>query len=210
MKKFDLEHWHRKLQFYFFKDYEYPFSNISFNIEVTNLSNLCKEKNRSFMYAIYYFSMKAAHEILEFRLRIKSKIINLLKYQIYMASTVLNKDNTFSFCCFPMTASWETFDQEAQKILLQHHNNPVFLDVEHELALIHGSVLPWILFTGLKYARRIDEKDKGIPKFVYGKIFEQKDKKFIPMSVEVYHALMDGWYIGQFVEKPQNYLSTIS
>lgn len=208
MKKFNIENWNRKSQYEFFKDYEDPFFNISFNLDITNLKQTCKEKERSVLLALYYFSLKAAHEIPEFKLRFyQNELVEV--NNMVMGSTVLNDDKSFSYIYFPMEDSWESFELESKKLLEYHRSKPDFKDKEYNMAVIHGSVLPWIAFTAIKHARRGDEKDKGIPKFVYGKIFDQSQKIYIPMSVEVHHALMDGWHVAQFIDKLLNYLNSI-
>ncbi len=208
MKKFNTENWNRKSQYEFFKDYEDPFFNISFNLDITQIKKTCKEKGHSVLLALYYFSLKVAHEIPEFRLRhYQNELVEV--ENMVMGSTILNDDKSFSYIYFPMEDSWESFEFKSKDILKSHHTNPEFVDKEYDMAVIHGSVLPWIEFTSIKHARRGDEKHKGIPKFVYGKIFEQGQKNYIPMSVEVHHALMDGWHVAQFIEKLQNYIDSI-
>lgn len=203
MIKFDVSIWNRKKQFEFFKIYEDPFFNVNLNLDITRLHEFCKKNELSVTLSLYYYSMRAAQSILEFRLR-------LLEGEVYdvenmtIGSTILNKDKSFSFCYFPMTESVETYNKVGKDLIEQHSNkSPHFETDEDELAVIHGSVLPWISFTGVKHARKGDEKNKGIPKFVFGKYFIENKKVLIPFSIEVHHGLMDGFHVGQLVEKVQ-------
>lgn len=209
MKKFDIHSWNRKEQFEFFKDYEDPFFNISLNLDIIRLHSFCKKNNLSVILSLYYFAMKGAESCTEFRLRFfKGEIYDVGTMK--MGSTVLNSDKSFTFCYFPMTDSVESYSQVGKDLIENHHRNITdFKSDEDELAVIHGSVLPWISFTSVNHARKGDEKDKGIPKFVFGKYFNENNKILIPFSIEVHHALMDGYHVGQFVENLQKTLNEL-
>jgi len=56
--------------------------------------------------------------------------------------------------------------------------------------------IPWISFTGLQHARKTDLEDT-IPRFVFGKYFKEEKRLKMPLSVEVHHALVDGFHVGQ-------------
>ena len=209
MIKFDLNTWNRKKQFDFFKDYEDPFFNINLNLDITHLHAFCKSNDLSVILSLYYYAMRTAQNITEFRLRlIEGEVFDVENMTI--GSTILNEDKSFSFCYFPMTDSVQSYNSMGKDLIEQHHKRcPYFESDEDELAVIHGSVLPWISFTGIKHARKGDEKDKGIPKFVFGKYFKENDKVLIPFSIEVHHGLMDGYHVGHFVENLQNIISGI-
>lgn len=200
MNKFDINTWNRKDQFDFFKDYEDPFFSISLNLDVTKLYSFCKENNLSFTLSLYYYAIEAANNILEFRLRLLDGEVYDVK-NIIMGSTILNTDNTFFFCYFPSNDSVEAYNKIGKEMIDNYKtNNTDFKAKENDLAVIHGSVLPWISFTNIKHARNGDEKDKGIPKFVFGKFFDQDDKQLMPFTIDVHHALMDGYHVAQFLD----------
>ena len=208
MQEFDVENWNRKNQFNFFKDYEDPFFNLTANIDVTNLYQFCKTKKLSFSLACIYVAIKSINEIQEFRLRFfNGKVVLFDKVPI--GSTVLNEDNTFSFCVFNFKPSIEEFIIEGNEVIENHKKGVKFDPKENEVGIVHCSTLPWVSFTGMKHARKGDEGSKGIPKIVFGKWFEESSSKKIPFSVEVHHALMDGFHTGLLYEKMQNYIDTL-
>jgi len=208
MQEFNVENWNRKNQFNFFKDYEDPFFNLTANIDVTNLNDFCKKEKLSFSLACIYVAIKSINEILEFRLRFfKGKVV--LFDEVPIGSTVLNEDNTFSFCVFNFKPSIEEFILEGNKIIENHKIGVKFDPKENEVGIVHCSTLPWVSFTGMKHARKGDEGSKGIPKIVFGKRFEENKAKKIPFSVEVHHALMDGFHAGLLFEKMQNYIDNL-
>lgn len=205
MKEFDVENWNRNVQYKFFKTYEDPFFNITANLEVTNLYKYCKQHNLSFSLACLYVAIKSVNEITEFKLRFKNDKVYLFD-TVNIGSTILNDDLTFSFCDFEFQPTISAFDIKGKIVLENHKNGIVFNVDQNDLAIIHCSTIPWVSFTGFKHARRGDEGLQGIPKLVFGKIFNENKIKKIPFSVEVHHALMDGYHVGLLYEKMQQYI----
>lgn len=209
MKIFDIENWNRKPQFEFFKSYEDPFFNITSNLEVTNLYNYCKKHELSFSLACIFVAIKSINEIPEFKLRIKNE--KVVQYDtVPIGSTVLNNDNTFSFCEFPYNDSIFDFDANGKTIIKNQKEGVTFDANEDEIKIVHCSTLPWVSFTGMKHARKGDEASKGIPKIVFGGLFIENNIKKIPFSVEVHHALMDGYHVGLLFKKIQKLINELT
>ncbi|MDX1829878.1 MAG: CatA-like O-acetyltransferase [Lutibacter sp.] len=208
MKEFDVANWNRKPQFEFFKSYEDPFFNVTANLEVTNLYNFCKKHNLSFSLACIFVALKSINEIDEFKLRIQNnKVYSFEKVDI--GSTILNDDNTFSFCYYNYNPSIFEFDKAGKQVIENHKKGIVFEPKEEMLNLVHCSTLPWISFTGFKHARKGDEAEKGIPKIIFGKLFEENQIKKIPFSVEASHALMDGYHVALLFDKMQQFINEL-
>ena len=67
------------------------------------------------------------------------------------------------------------------------------------------SMLPWVEFTGFN----INVFDKGkflLPVFTMGKYFEHNGQRLLPLAIQVHHAVCDGYHVGLFIEKLQNYI----
>ncbi|HEY9168320.1 MAG TPA: CatA-like O-acetyltransferase [Lutibacter sp.] len=208
MKEFDIENWSRKAQYQFFKTYEDPFFNITANLEVTNLYKYCKKHRLSFSLACMYVALKCANEITEFKLRFKNDKVYLFD-QVNIGSTVLNDDKTFSFCDFKYYATLSAFNANGTIVLENHKKGIGFNTQEDQLGIIHCSTIPWVSFTGFKHARNGNESLRGIPKVVFGKIFKENEIQKVPFSVEVHHALMDGYHVGLLYEKMQKFINEL-
>jgi chloramphenicol O-acetyltransferase type A len=205
MKEFDIENWNRNAQYNFFKTYEDPFFNITANLEVTNLYKYCKQHHLSFSLACLYVAIKCTNEITEFKLRFKNDKVYLFD-TVNIGSTILNDDLTFSFCDFEFQPTISAFDIKG-KIVLENHKNGIVFNIDrNDLAIIHCSTIPWVSFTGFKHSRRGNEGSQGIPKLVFGKLFNEHKVKKIPFSVEVHHALMDGYHVGLLYKKMQLFI----
>lgn len=209
MHKFDVENWIRKPQYDFFKSYEDPFFNITATIEVSNLYTYCKKHNLSFSLACIYIALKCMNEIQEFKLRIFNEEVYMFD-TVNIGSTILNDNKTFSFCYFENKSSIFEFDAQGKKVIENHKKGMIFEPKEELLGIIHCSTLPWISFTGIKHARKGDEAGHGIPKIIFGKVFVENETKKIPFSVEVNHALMDGYHAALLFEKMQAFINELS
>ena len=206
MKEIDIENWNRKPQYEFFKSYEDPFFQITANLNVTNLYTFCKKKDLSFSLACLFIAIKHINEMPAFKLRIKNG--KVVEYDsVPIGSTVLNDDNTFSFCDFPYVTSIFEFDANGKDIIKKHKEGITFDPQEDELQMVHCSTLPWVSFTGVKHARKGDEGGKGIPKLIFGGLFNENEEKHIPFSVEAHHALLDGYHAAMLFKNMQQYIT---
>jgi chloramphenicol O-acetyltransferase type A len=200
-KEVDVEAWNRKTTFEFFKDYEDPFFNITANLDVTNLYLFCKENNLSFSLASLFYSLQTANEIREFRFRLKDKkLVECSK--IHATQTILCDDETFSFCYFELKENIFEFDEAGKKGVEKYKQLKTF-DVETgRIDLIYYSVIPWVSFTSFKHAGRFDNR-QTVPRMVFGKVFEENRRRKMPHSVEVHHALIDGFHVGKYFNRLQ-------
>lgn len=202
----NIENWNRKGQFYFFKDYDYPFFNICADVDVTALLSYCKDRSLSFFKTSLYLSLKSANEVEAFRYRIRGDRV-VIHEVIHCGSTVLNADETFSFCYFDYHASFERFENTVSAALDKNASKGKSLDPQDERDdLIHYSMIPWISFTSFSHARKFQYGD-SVPKIVFGKYYEQNALTKMPVSVEVHHALMDGIHVAKFFEFFQKHLN---
>jgi chloramphenicol O-acetyltransferase type A len=204
-RELDIENWNRKTTYEFFKDYDDPFFNITANLDATGLYDFCKQNDLSFSLANLFYSLQTANEIREFRLRIlNDKVIEFDK--IHATQTILNDDETFSFCYFESKETVFDFNK-AGKAAVEKYKSLKSFDVESDrLDLIYYSVIPWISFTSFKHAVRSDNK-QTVPRMVFGRMFDDRGRKQIPHSVEVHHALVDGLHVGKYFNRLQEKFS---
>ena len=201
----NLETWSRKNTFDYFKEFELPFFNITANVDVTNLKQHCEEKGYSYFLGSLFFAMKAANAIPEFKTRIHGR--DVVQYSdVRIGSTIQYDDNSFGFCYFPYNDHLEEFVEMGEELLKKAIAEKSFAPKDGNDDLLHLSVIPWVHFTSIKHARRIGIED-SIPKIMFGKYEKQGEKLFMPINVEVHHALVDGYHVGQFFKKFQEYVN---
>lgn len=199
--EFDINAWPRKRAYEFFKDYDDPFFNFTGNVDVSRLYRFSKHSGLAFSSAALFCSLWAANGIREFRIRqLDGRLVEF--DTIHAIQTILNDDETFSFCYFEMRDDIFDFD-ESGKINVAKYKALKTFDVETDrLDLIYYSVIPWVSFTSFKHATRLG-KGQTVPRIVFGKIFDDGETRKMPMSVEANHMIMDGIHVGRLFSRFQ-------
>ncbi len=213
-KYLDLESWARRDLFEFFKAFDKPYFNICTRIEVTNLLAFVRRRPMlSASLSYHYFALKIANEIEPFRYRLrKGKVF--VHDLIHGGTTVLLANDTFTLAYFDYEADFEKFiDGAARAIEEVRSGDGAFRPRNEDDGRIHFTVLPWTSFTSFSHARNWRTED-SIPKIAFGKFAHENDRTFLPISVEVHHALMDGLHVGRYLTrleetfmKPGDYLT---
>lgn len=198
MKSFDVNSWSRKEQYLFFKEYDDPIFGVVAEVEITNLFRFARKKKISFFLGSLYCSNLAVNDIENFRLRFNNDEVVLFD-QVQLGSTILKEDKSFTFCYLEMKDTIEHFCTEGRKQVDEQLNFNDFNPKDDRLDIIYYSVLPWIRFSAIKHPSKRDSLF-SIPQIVFGKYFEKDKRIYIPVSVEVNHALMDGYHVGQYFE----------
>lgn len=203
----DIGTWARKATYEFFKDYQDPFFNFTANLDVSPAYRFCKENDLTVSLTLLYYSLIAANEIREFRIRLVNG--RLVEFdRVHATQTILNDDETFSFAYFEMKDDVFEFDRSGKAAREKYGALKTF-DVEADRSdLIYYSAIPWVSFTSFKHASRLD-RSQTIPRIVFGKLFDDGESKLMPVSVEANHAIMDGYHVGKFFNKFQERLAAV-
>ena len=202
-KQIDLLNWSRYKQYEFFSKYDNPFFNLCSTIDVTILLKQCNKHQESFSTAMLFASIDTANNIKEFKYRLKNK--GVVEYKtIYAGSTILNDDETFSFCYFDYFSEFSKFKRASKKAIQLHKTGSLEFDGRNtDLDIIHYSVIPWISFSSFSHPRNYNTND-SIPKIVFGRYYEKEGRTLMPISIEVHHALMDGFHLGKYLDALQD------
>jgi chloramphenicol O-acetyltransferase type A len=199
MKKIDIENWNRKEHFEFFSSYDNPYFGIVTEIDCTKAYERAKEEKLSFFAVYLHHAICAVNKVAEFKLRILNK--DVVQYdEIHAGSTLARKDGTFSFSFIKFSADFQTFNDVLQQEITEV-NNSSGLRLKGEalrLDVIHFSSIPWSNFTGLTHPINFNTED-SVPKIVFGKAYVKEGKRFLPISVEAHHALVDGLHLSKFL-----------
>ena len=203
----DIDKWTRRTTYEFFKDYDDPFFNITANLDVSSVYRFCKQNGLAFSLATLYYSLVAANEIREFRIRLMDG--RLVEFdRIHATQTILNDDETFSFAYFEMKDDVVEFNRSGKEALEKYKALKTY-DVESNRSdLIYYSVIPWVSFTSFKHASRLD-KSQTVPRIVFGKLFDAGDRRLMPLSVEANHTIMDGFHVGKYFTRFQEIINSI-
>lgn len=203
-RKIDLENWNRQEVFYFYKSFDEPYFGVTVNVDVTKAFALAKQKEVSFFTYYLYAATRAANELAPFRYRIEND--EVWEYENLQASAVISRaDGTFGFSYIPYHVDIQVFKQNIQAETDRVQVDRNLMPSKSGENVIHFSSLPWLQFTSLTHARHFSYKD-SVPKISFGKVFDLSDKKMMPVSVHVHHALADGLDVANFIDLFQEYV----
>jgi len=200
MKKINISNWKRKEHFGFFKNFEYPFFDICFDIEITDLYNFSKKNNlKIFDYTIYKIT-QIINKIPEFKQRIHNE--EVVEYESVNPSftDILNKDNLFTYCTVEYDDDMNLFFERIKLKRNQNKKN-IGLNLQDENNrddLLFLTCIPWIQFKFLQHPIINFNSNNSIPIISWGKFYTNSDKIFMPISIHAHHSLVDGYHIKIF------------
>ncbi|MGI8835587.1 MAG: CatA-like O-acetyltransferase [Pyrinomonadaceae bacterium] len=204
-KYLDVATWSRRQLFEFFLDYDNPYFNVCLRLDVTDVLSWLRSRTRvSVSLANHYFALRVANEIEPFRYRLEDGKV-LVHEIINGGTTVLLPDETFTFAYFDYHEGFDDFMKGAQESVAQTIAKPTFQPTPRD-NLIYFTTLPWLPFTSFAHARKRGRGD-SVPRIAFGRFVNENDRTWMPFSVEVHHALMDGLHVGRYVNRLQEALA---
>ena len=151
-----------------------------------------------------YVIARAANAIPEFRQRIREG--GAVEHEIvHPASTIMAEGDLFTFCTFEYLEDFYLFAARAAEQIACVKEDPT---VENEVGrddLLYMTAIPWVSFTSFMHPLLLNPAD-SVPRFAWGKFFEEGKSLKMPLSVQGHHALMDGLHVGRFYSEVQAYL----
>lgn len=206
MREIDIASWNRREHFEFFSRMANPFFGIVTEVDCTQAYRRAKEKGVSFFAWYLHCSMTAVNQTEAFRYRlVDGKVV---VYDVIDAgATIGREDDTFAFVFVPFSFDFDAFNAALQAEIEDVNRTTGLRLSNEELGphLIRHSTLPWTHFTGLLHPTNHDNTD-SVPKITFGGLSERDGKKYLPVSVEAHHGLMDGLHISRYLETFQRLL----
>jgi len=201
----DLSTWPRREAFDYFRNFDKPYFNVCTRVDVSRLKPAAAGVG-SFTLACYFITLRLANEVEPFRYRLEDGRVRVHDV-IHGSTTVLRDDDSFGFAYLDHAPDFATFAGGAGAAIAAARDRQVPFDPRLDFeAVIHCTTLPWIHFTSFSHARNWGRED-SVPKFAFGRIEADGDRLWLPLSVEVHHALMDGVHVGRFIERFESVLT---
>lgn len=201
----DLEGWRRREHFLLFRDYDRPHFSITAAVDVSACYTASRgSEGASFTLAMLFAAMHAANAVEAFRLRLREGRV-WCHDAVGIGCTVLRPDRTFGFSYFAHETSFARFAEEGKREMERARTAATLGDErEHDDATLHATVLPWIRFTSFTNAMR---REDSVPKLTFGQRYAEGGAWYVPVCVEVHHALVDGIDVGEFFDRFQALLA---
>jgi len=196
MHYLDIETWDRKEHFIYFKDLDLPYFCITADIEMTDFHRIIKNNNFPFFLSFLFIVTSVANNIKELRYRIHGEKV-CVHDAVHPSFTVLGRNNIFSYCPGIFREGFTDFLKENSELLENVKKNPSLKEDKKRDDVLYITSLPWVKFSSVSHPMRLDPCD-SIPRIAWGKFFTENGKMKIPFSLQVHHALLDGFHAGQF------------
>ena len=201
----DLDGWKRREHFLLFRGFDRPHFSATAAVDVS----ACYAASRggegpSFTLAMLFAAMGAANAVEAFRLRLREDRV-WCHDAVGIGCTVLRPDRTFGFSYFAHETSFARFAAQGKREMERARTATTLADErEADDATLHATVLPWVRFTSFTNAMR---RADSVPKLTFGKRYTEGGAWYVPVCVEVHHALVDGIDVGEFFERFQDRLA---
>ncbi len=210
MKHIDLEKWKRKEHFNFFYRADYPQYNICMDIDVTRFLAFIKKEGISFYYAMIFSVIKVVNSLDNLKYRIRDGKV-VLHDIVHPSFTDMKKDKTddlFKVVTLEMKDNILEFVNYAKETSENQQNYFELGMPAGRDDLVYITCLPWIKFTHISHTVSLNKND-SIPRISWGKYYKQGERILLPFSVQVHHALADGYHVAMFVEKLQEFIDNL-
>lgn len=196
----DIVHWPRRAAFEYFRGFDKPYFNVCIRLDVASLMQAVADLKRGGLALAYHFiALRLANQIEAFRYRLEGGRVRVYRV-VDGSTTVLRDDGSFGFADLDHHPDFAAFAvQAAAAIAASRAMRLPFAPKPDDSARIHFTTLPWLHFTSFSHARNWGRED-SVPKLAFGRIEVDGERAWMPLSVEVHHALMDGLHVGQFVQ----------
>ena len=205
----DIEHWPRRGAFEYFRRLDNPFFSLCARVDVSAMLDSVRGIPGATPFLAYHHAaLLAAHSVESLRYRLEDDKVRVLE-RLQASTTVLRADQSLNFVTLPFDTDFKRFVALASPLIEAAKVAPptqalVSSETEDQ-ALLHITTLPWLSFTSFSHPRALNGKD-SVPKLAFGRFVQEGARTWMPVAVEVHHALMDGLHVGQFYAEMQRAL----
>jgi chloramphenicol O-acetyltransferase type A len=204
MRKIDMQAWSRREHFELFNTFNHPHFSMCANVDLTRFHPYVKEHGFSITAAIIYVISRAANAIPVFRFRMRDG--QIVEHETVSPSvTILADNDLFGFCTIDYSQDFGEFAGRAAREIAAVKNHPTLKDPPGRDDLLYMTAIPWVSFTSFAHPMKLHPAD-SVPRFAWGKYFEEGGLLKMPLSVQGHHALMDGIHMARFYAETQDYL----
>lgn len=200
-QKIDRAHWPRREYF------EHYFSQVPCTYSMTVKADITRllSSGRKLYPAMLHSLTTVVNRHSEFRTALDEKGDLGVYSDMLPCYTVFHRDTeTFSNLWTTYTPDWEAFRAAYEADLQQYGNRPGLVgkpDVPPNSFPV--SMVPWASFEGFQLNLQ-KGYDYLLPIFTMGKYFRENGRVLLPLSIQVHHAVCDGFHVCRFIHELQD------
>ncbi|MGE7998434.1 type A chloramphenicol O-acetyltransferase [Lysinibacillus sp. NPDC093190] len=203
--KIDRKNWHRHEYFEHYITQQTTFSMTS-EIDISILHKNIKDNNFKFYPTFIYMVTKAINTNIAFRMCFNSQ--GELGYweKLNPSYTIFNEESeTFSSIWTATSDKFKQFHQNYESDI-KKYNGRISLFPKSPIPenIFHISMIPWSSFTGFN----LNISNGGnylLPIITAGKFVQKENAIYLPVSLQMHHAVCDGYHAGLFMNYLQSY-----
>lgn len=193
----DIDKWKRREYYNHYTNEVVCSYSMTVNIDISNL------RNRQLYPTMLWLLTKTVNEFSEFRTALTEKGLGIFD-TLLPTYTIFNKVNkNFSVIWSEYSEDYEAFCKNYNTDVEKYSNSLEFSPKKDcPINTFDVSMIPWTTFSAFNI--NVFNSDKHfLPIFTMGKYFEQNGKRLLPLSIQVHHAVCDGYHVAMFVENLQ-------
>lgn len=197
----NLEEWERTEVFEHYLAQQTSFS-MTKEIEITPLYNYLKENEHSFYLGFIYLMTTIANQEINFRMSFNNQGQFGYWETLSPLYTIFDKETQqFSTIATDYSRDFDTFKRNYLADLAMFSNTgKLFPQKSLPENVINISMIPWTTFTGFNLNVN-NGQNYLLPIVTGGKFTFQDDKIFLPISLQVHHAVCDGFHAAKFLNQ---------
>lgn len=199
----DMNTYRRKAHLDYFMSMQHPQVNVTADIDVTDLIELCKKKKYSFFLSFLHIVALSADEIPEFRQRIHRLSGDDFEVREYIQSPTSNteptRDDMYCYSTLFHHMPWDEYIVTATKRQQAAREKGSLEEDEEIEAFYFPTCVPWLHYRDVVHPMT-DRYDSN-PRFSWGKYEpDYRGRMMMPFTVAVHHGLVDGKHIAKLYE----------
>ncbi|WP_422658409.1 type A chloramphenicol O-acetyltransferase [Paenibacillus sp. EC2-1] len=200
----EVEHWSRRPYFeHYLNQVKCTFS-MTANIDITALLETIRRKGIKLYPTFIYMITKVVNVHVEFRTCFNEEGEVGYWDRMTPSFTIFHRDDkTFSSIWTEFSDEFQTFYDNYQKDMEKYGDVKGFITKDNvPMNSISISSIPWVQFTGFNLNIMNDGRYL-LPIVTSGKFFNQEGRTLLPISLQVHHAVCDGYHAGLFINELQ-------
>lgn len=202
----DMNNWDRKEYFeHYYQNIPCTYS-MSVKLDITSL----KQRGKHLYSALLFFLTQIINQHREFRFSFDAQ--GRLGYfdEMLPSYTVFNPETeTFTSIWSNVPKKYEDFyDIYKSDVETFGKNKGVVGKPDMPENVFNVSMIPWMSFEGFNLNLQ-KGYDYLLPIFTFGKYFFENEKCVLPLSIQVHHAVCDGFHVCRLVQELQDFINSL-
>lgn len=208
-KPIEISQWNRREYFEHYLN-QVPCSySMTLNLDLTALLKEIKKRDIKLYPTMIYLLSTVVNRHEEFRTAIdKDARVGVFDFLHPSYTIFQNSTETFTNVWTEYTQSFLEFYRQYESDVKNYGATKGFMgkpDTPSNVFTI--SSIPWVSFTGFNL-NLPKAADYLLPIFTTGKYFHENDKTWLPIAIQVHHAVCDRFHLARFVNELQETMNT--